>query len=243
MTVRHQKTVTTLLEAAPYIRGFWGKAIVVAFGGIVIRSPRLGDQLAADIALLRMVGMQPVAVHADGEGVADAIRAPGAAAIQIIPEVEQLRLSPGDSAGQAPVATARVAVSLLQRIRQVTVGEGVPVITVPSAGTESMSPADLVAGELAAGLLAEKLVLVGDQGGLTQNLPAEEMPLSECDLAYLGALVAAGGVPHDLLPKVAAARTALEAGVASAHIIDGRVEHALLLEVLTDAGCGTKVTP
>jgi acetylglutamate kinase len=46
-----------------------------------------------------------------------------------------------------------------------------------------------------------------------------------------------------MLPKVAAVRQALEAGVASAHIVDGRVEHAVLLEVLTDAGCGTKVTP
>ena len=44
-----------------------------------------------------------------------------------------------------------------------------------------------------------------------------------------------------MLPKVAAVRRALEGGVGSAHIIDGRVEHAVLLEVLTDAGCGTKV--
>jgi acetylglutamate kinase len=45
-----------------------------------------------------------------------------------------------------------------------------------------------------------------------------------------------------MLPKVAAVRRALEAGVSSADIIDGRVEHAVLLEILTDAGCGTKVT-
>ena len=45
-----------------------------------------------------------------------------------------------------------------------------------------------------------------------------------------------------MIPKVAAVRRALETGVASAHIIDGRVEHAVLLEILTDAGCGTKVT-
>ncbi len=45
-----------------------------------------------------------------------------------------------------------------------------------------------------------------------------------------------------MIPKVNAVRRALEGGVTSAHIIDGRVEHALLLEVLTDAGCGTKVS-
>ena len=45
-----------------------------------------------------------------------------------------------------------------------------------------------------------------------------------------------------MMAAVGAVRMALEAGVASAHIIDGRVEHALLLEILTDAGCGTKIT-
>jgi acetylglutamate kinase len=45
-----------------------------------------------------------------------------------------------------------------------------------------------------------------------------------------------------MIPKVSPVRRALESGVTSAHIIDGRVEHALLLEVLTDAGCGTKVS-
>ena len=59
----------------------------------------------------------------------------------------------------------------------------------------------------------------------------------------MGALQGAGRITGGMIPKVDAVRRALEAGVTSAHIIDGRVEHALLLEVLTDAGCGTKVTP
>ena len=67
-------------------------------------------------------------------------------------------------------------------------------------------------------------------------------PVSECDLAHLGALQAAGRISGGMIPKVAAVRRALEGGVASAHIIDGRVAHAVLLEILTDAGCGTKVT-
>jgi acetylglutamate kinase len=66
--------------------------------------------------------------------------------------------------------------------------------------------------------------------------------VSECDLAYLGALQAAGRIGGGMVPKVAAVRKALEGGVSSAHIIDGRVEHAVLLEIMTDAGCGTKVT-
>jgi len=102
--------------------------------------------------------------------------------------------------------------------------------------------ADTVAGELAAALKAEKVIFVTDVVGLCERKDDEATLISECDLARLGALASAGGVSGGMLPKVAAVRKALENGVASAHIVDGRVEHAVLLEILTDAGCGTKVT-
>jgi acetylglutamate kinase len=102
--------------------------------------------------------------------------------------------------------------------------------------------ADTVAGELAAALGAEKIIFLTDVDGIYEDQGADPTPVSECDLAYLGALQAAGRIGGGMIPKVAAVRRALEAGVASAHIIDGRVEHAVLLEILTDAGCGTKVT-
>ncbi len=102
--------------------------------------------------------------------------------------------------------------------------------------------ADTVAGEIAAALGAEKIIFLTDVEGIYEGQDAELSPVSECDLAYLGALVAAGRVAGGMLPKAAAVRRAVEAGVHSAHIIDGRVEHAVLLEILTDAGCGTKVT-
>jgi acetylglutamate kinase len=102
--------------------------------------------------------------------------------------------------------------------------------------------ADTVAGEIAAALGAEKIIFLTDVDGIYEDQGAEPAPVSECDLTYLGALQAAGRITGGMVPKAAAVRRALEAGVASAHIIDGRVEHAVLLEILTDAGCGTKVT-
>ncbi|MFA4965890.1 MAG: acetylglutamate kinase [Thermoleophilia bacterium] len=102
--------------------------------------------------------------------------------------------------------------------------------------------ADTVAGEIAAALGAEKIIFLTDVDGIYEDQGAELAPVSECDLSYLGALQAAGRITGGMVPKVGAVRRALEAGVASAHIIDGRVEHAVLLEILTDAGCGTKVT-
>ncbi len=102
--------------------------------------------------------------------------------------------------------------------------------------------ADSVAGDLAAAVGAEKLVFLTDVGGILEDDGFEQTVVSECDLAYVGALQGAGKISGGMLPKVAAVRRALEGGVTSAHIVDGRVEHAVLLEVLTDAGCGTKVT-
>ena len=102
--------------------------------------------------------------------------------------------------------------------------------------------ADTVAGELAAALDAEKIIFLTDVEGVYEDQGGEVAPVSECDLSYLGALQAAGRITGGMIPKVAAVRKALESGVASAHVIDGRVEHAVLLEILTDAGCGTKVT-
>ena len=102
--------------------------------------------------------------------------------------------------------------------------------------------ADTAAGALAAGLGAEKLMLLTDVPGILDGLgEGEDHVVSECSLAEIDRLEESGVISGGMVPKVAAVRRALQAGVHSAHIVDGRVDHALLLEVLTDAGCGTKV--
>ena len=69
MTVRHQKTVKTLLEAMPYIRRFWGATVVLKYGGAAMTSPRLQEQFAEDVVLLRLVGMRPIVVHGGGPAI------------------------------------------------------------------------------------------------------------------------------------------------------------------------------
>lgn len=117
-------------------------------------------------------------------------------------------------------------------------------------GTAYNINADTVAAAVAAELQAEKLLLLSDVPGILRRPPADGRSsaegtmsdvIAECRLADLEELEASGAVSGGMLPKLAAVRSALEGGVGSAHVVDGRVEHALLLEVLTDAGCGTKV--
>ncbi|MBF0402001.1 MAG: acetylglutamate kinase [Magnetococcales bacterium] len=96
--------------------------------------------------------------------------------------------------------------------------------------------ADAVAGHIAAALKAEKLILLTDVPGV---LDTNKSLISQLFLEQAARMVRDGDISGGMIPKVETCRRALEAGVAAAHIIDGRVEHALLLEVFTDQGIGT----
>jgi len=99
--------------------------------------------------------------------------------------------------------------------------------------------ADLVAGKLAEELNAEKLILLTDVSGLTDN---DGKLLSGLDAAEVDLLIENGTITGGMLPKIRCALSAINNGVKSAHIIDGRVAHALMLEVLTDEGVGTLIS-
>ncbi|MFZ0666165.1 MAG: acetylornithine transaminase [Acidimicrobiales bacterium] len=102
--------------------------------------------------------------------------------------------------------------------------------------------ADTVAGALAAALDAEKLVFLTDIEGLRTNSADPSSLASRLTVPELDALVESGAVHSGMVPKSQACADAVRGGVRSAHILDGRAPHALLLELLTDEGIGTMVT-
>lgn len=101
--------------------------------------------------------------------------------------------------------------------------------------------ADTVAGELAAALQAEKLILLTDTPGILRDRNDPASLLRQVSLNEARALIAEGVVQGGMTPKTECCIRALAQGVSAAHIVDGRVPHALLLEVFTDAGIGTMV--
>jgi acetylglutamate kinase len=101
--------------------------------------------------------------------------------------------------------------------------------------------ADTMAGEIAAALNAEKLILLTDQRGILQDLNDESSLLSRIRTTEIEGLVADGIIGSGMLPKVEACVTALKGGVWKTHIIDGRINHAILLEVFTQSGIGTEI--
>ncbi|MCU0897304.1 MAG: acetylglutamate kinase, partial [Burkholderiales bacterium] len=120
-------------------------------------------------------------------------------------------------------------------------GGFIPVVAPIGVGEHGESyniNADLVAGKLAEILKAEKLLLLTNTPGV---LDKDGKLLTGLTPKKIDALVADGTLSGGMLPKISSALDAARAGVKSVHIIDGRVEHALLLEVLTDEGVGTLI--
>jgi len=120
-------------------------------------------------------------------------------------------------------------------------GEFIPVIAPIGVGKDGASyniNADLVAGKVAEALGAEKLILLTNTQGL---LDQDGALLTGLDSGQVAALIADGTIHGGMLPKIRTALEAVEAGVTSSHIIDGRVEHAVMLEIFSDQGIGTLI--
>lgn len=101
--------------------------------------------------------------------------------------------------------------------------------------------ADTVAGELAAALGAEKLILLTDTAGILRNYKDPSTLIAKVDIQEARNLIASGVVSGGMIPKVSCCVRSLAQGVRATHIIDGRIPHALLLEIFTDAGIGSMI--
>ena len=130
---------------------------------------------------------------------------------------------------------------LLQLLVQ---ADAIPVIATIArdhAGEKLNVNADTAAGSVAAAMKAEKLVVVSDTHGIRSDPKDPDSRVPHLTLAQIQGMVTDGTISSGMLPKVESCITALQGGVTKAHIIDGRIPHALLLEIYTEAGIGTEI--
>ena len=122
-------------------------------------------------------------------------------------------------------------------------GGYVPVVSTVAQGMDAEVSynvnADTAAAKLAVALGAEKLILLTDVRGLLRDPKDENTLISELQLSSVPALVREGIITGGMIPKVDCCVEAVRSGVKSATILDGRVEHSILIELLSDAGIGT----
>jgi len=271
----------TLVEAAPWIRKFQGKIVVIKFGGNAMVDEALQRTFAEDVAFLRLVGIQAVVVHGGGPqisaGLADAgiessfvdgLRVTSPEAISVIRDVlktqigEPLAQMIVDADGKAEVLNGETeglftatqtrtdlglvgVVSMVNTepiLRSLEAGI-IPVIATvapDSSGQLLNVNADLAASSLAVALQAEKLIVLTDVPGLYSNWPSLDSLISEISVSELEELLPS--FESGMIPKMQACLEAVRGGVPKAHIIDGRIQHSLLLEIFTTAGIGTLVT-
>jgi acetylglutamate kinase len=131
-----------------------------------------------------------------------------------------------------------------QILRLLVQADTIPVIAPIArdrAGGRLNINADLAAGEVAAALKAEKLVMLSDTHGIRADVKDPNSYFPSLTRGLVEQLVQEGVINKGMLPKVQACLRALEAGVGKAHIIDGRFAHSLLLEIFTDKGVGTEI--
>jgi acetylglutamate kinase len=133
-----------------------------------------------------------------------------------------------------------------QILRDLALDERIPVIAtvgVDEHGQAYNVNADTVAGAIAEAMEAEKLVYLTNVAGLYRDFADPSTLISHITVDELDALAASGALSEGMIPKIRSCVRAVRNGVARAHILDGRVPHALLLEFFTRAGIGTMVEP
>jgi acetylglutamate kinase len=130
---------------------------------------------------------------------------------------------------------------LLQLLVQADSIPCIATIARDAAGNRLNVNADTAAGAVAANMKAEKFVVVSDTHGIRTDPQDPASLVRHLTVGQIDELVKSGAISSGMLPKVEACVTALKAGVTKTHIIDGRIPHALLLEIYTEAGIGTEI--
>src|SRR3954451_7672498 len=276
-------SVETLLEALPYIREFHGRTVVIKYGGAAMLDEALRDAFAADVVLLKYVGLNPIVVHGGGPEITRYMDKLGLE----VQFHEGLRVSDGDTVEIAKmVLVGKLNSEIVQRLNRAGqpavglagedgtlfevapaanaeqvgfVGSGervdvdglnhiaadyIPVIASSASDREGQPynvNADEAAGKVAAALGAYKAIFLTDVEGWLADPGKKTSLISRASVEEVKAQLDA--VSGGMRPKLQACIDAIQGGTQYAHIIDGRQPHSLLLELFTDAGIGTMVTP
>ena len=279
-----QNIASVLSEGLPYIQRFYGKTIVIKYGGAAMSKTSLKEGFARDIALMKLVGMNPVIVHGGGPQIGSELKSAGIKTsfisgfrvtdrktMKIVRRVlgqeinkeivglikgfgaeafamtrynkniirsSKLRLNEGKDLG----LVGKVE-SIQNREIKKKIDKGViPVISPLGFNRKGEClniNADLVAGKIASSLKSEKLILLTDVEGIQEK---KGKLISKINKKEAKSLLAQTVVEGGMKPKLESCMEAISTGVRSCHIIDGRLPHAVLLEVLTDEGIGTMIT-
>ncbi len=281
-----------LLEALPYIKSFYGKTIVIKYGGNAMVSDDLKKNFALDIVMMKYIGINPVVVHGGGPQIDKTLKAlgiksqffegqrvtnketidvvemvlggkvnkeivalinhQGGSAVGITGKDGDLILAKRHKRVKHSPETDRPEIIDLGLVGEITKvnpriletldqNEFIPVIAPIGKGENGETlniNADFVAAQIASALKAKKLVLMTNTEGVKNKAGKLQSGLTR---KLASDMIRSKVIRDGMLPKVNCCLEALKSGVHKTHIIDGRIRHALLLEIFTEEGIGTQI--
>ena len=281
MPETHVERAQVLAEALPYIQTFYGKTIVVKYGGNAMISPELREAVIRDIILLHLVGIRVVVVHGGGPEISamlkkigkeskfvDGLRYTDAETMDVVQQVLCGKVNKdlvatlnrvggralglcGMDAGLFQARKLEEKYGLVGEITQVNpavvqdaLAQGyIPVVSTVAQGVDADTAyninADTAAAKLAVALHAEKLLLLTDVRGLLRDPADEGSLLPVVELSQVPGLIKDGVIQGGMIPKVDCCVEAVRSGVKNSVILDGRIPHSILIELLSDEGIGT----
>ena len=272
---------TVLVEALPYIQKWYGKTIVIKYGGNAMISEELRSAVISDIILLHLVGVRVVMVHGGGPEIGhmlekvgkqsrfvDGLRYTDEETMDIVQQVlcgkvNKHLVSIINNLGGKAIGLCGLDGALFQakkldekyglvgkivKVAPQVVNDAlscgyIPVISTVALGIDNDTAyninADTAASKLAAAMGAEKLILLTDVRGLLRNPRDEETLIHVVHTYDVPGLVAQGIISGGMIPKMECCVDAIAGGVERVHILDGRIPHSILIELLSDEGIGT----
>lgn len=282
------KRAEILVQALPYIQEFYGKTIVVKYGGNAMINDELKNSVIKDIVMLNCVGIKVVVVHGGGPEInnmlnkigkegkfVNGLRVTDRETIDIVQMVLAGKVNKdivalinqmgGKAIGLSGIDGNLLTAEKLEKNDGVDLGYVGEICNVdesiiehnlnggyiPVISTVALNKtdgqvyninADYAAAKISVKLNAEKLILLTDVPGILEDINEPESLLAEVNFNDINRLKKKGVIKGGMLPKVDCCLEAVQGGVDKAHIIDGRLSHSLLLELLSQEGVGTMIT-
>jgi acetylglutamate kinase len=283
MSIDIAKRAEVLIQALPYIQNYYGKTVVVKYGGSAMEDEALKKAVMGDVVLLTLVGIKIVLVHGGGPEISATLKKLGKESVF----VGGLRVTDKETVEVAQMVLAgkvnKGLVNLIQNVGGRAVGlsgmDGhlieakmldeklgyvgeivaihpepikdllekgyIPVVSTigcDKAGNTYNINADTAAAYIAGALQAESLINMTDTKGVLMDAADPDSLIVRLSLSEIPKLQESGVITGGMIPKLECCAHAVEKGANRAFIIDGRVPHAILIEMLTDEGIGTMVT-
>ena len=280
--VTNAQRAEILTQALPYIKEYYGKTIVIKYGGNAMINETLKEQVMEDIVLLHLIGVNVVLVHGGGPEITDTLSKIGKESkfvgglrvtdketvdvVQMVLAgkinktlVNKLEINGGKAIGISGLDGHMIKAEMKNKelgfVGKITEVDVTPIndliekgyIPVVSTigcddnGNVYNINADTAAAFIAGNMKAERLITMTDIEGILKDKDDPQSVIPEIDIKGCYELFETGVIGGGMIPKVECCIDAIRKGVKTVTILDGRVPHALLIEMLTNEGAGTMV--